>query len=114
MDRPLAMGWRGFMENDRSFEAAVGFNWAKTLPELIEYIKKCDSLVTSLTFAFEKTGDIGYWATGAVPKRKSILESLYIRNGTLPENDWTGFYPQDENPHVVNPKEGFASVLLIF
>ncbi len=53
-------------------------------------------------------GDIGYWATGKIPIRKSILDSLYTRNGTLAEDDSPGFYPIEENPHVINPKEGYV------
>jgi hypothetical protein len=55
----------------------------------------------------KEKGDIGYWASGKVPIRKSITDGMYTRNGSSPEDDWIGFYPIEENPHVINPKEGY-------
>ena len=60
----------------------------------------------AITFS-TASGDIGFWATGKIPIRNNIKDSLYIRDGSLPENDWHGFYPTDENPHVINPKSGY-------
>ena len=45
--------------------------------------------------------------TGKIPKRKSIVDSMYIRDGSDPENDWKEYYSIEENPYVINPKEGF-------
>lgn len=32
---------------------------------------------------------------------------MYIRDGSDPANDWKEYYSLEENPHVINPKEGF-------
>jgi acyl-homoserine lactone acylase PvdQ len=42
-----------------------------------------------------------------LPKRSSILEAVHIRNGSDPANDWKEYHPFTDNPHVINPKDGF-------
>ena len=67
-----------------------------------------DGLSGAFTFA-TNTGDIGFWATGKIPYRKSIKDSLYIRNGQSSLNDWSRFFPPDDNPQVINPKDGYIT-----
>jgi acyl-homoserine lactone acylase PvdQ len=83
-------------------------NWAKTTNEVINAMKTFDGLGGGFTFA-TRSGDIGFWSTGRIPIRKSIYDSLYIRDGQNIENEWKSFYPPEDNPHVINPKSGYIS-----
>jgi penicillin amidase len=80
----VALHWAGFEKNDRSLQGLFKLSFAKNTLEFTDALKMFDSLTGSFVFAtFD--GDIGYWATGKVPIRKSIKESLYLRDGSLLE-----------------------------
>eukprot|EP00826_Nyctotherus_ovalis_P066488 TRINITY_DN982_c0_g1_i21.p1 TRINITY_DN982_c0_g1~~TRINITY_DN982_c0_g1_i21.p1 ORF type:complete len:791 (+),score=165.29 TRINITY_DN982_c0_g1_i21:152-2524(+) len=104
----LAIAWKGFSETDRSVAGMFRLNWARTTADLTDALKTFDGLAATFTFSTE-SGDIGLWTTGRIPVRKSIRDSLYIRNGQSPENDWREFYGGEDNPHVVNPRSGYIS-----
>lgn len=53
-------------------------------------------------------GDIALWVNGKFPL-KAKLQGKYLLDGTDPAADWTGFIPQEHNPHVKNPVRGFVS-----
>ncbi|MEP6901774.1 MAG: penicillin acylase family protein, partial [Actinomycetota bacterium] len=51
-------------------------------------------------------GNIGWYAAGRVPIRKTGDGSLPY-DGTTTDGDWVGYIPFDELPHLYNPPEGF-------
>lgn len=64
--------------------------------------------VIALNFVFADTqGNIGWHATGRLPKRKK-------GNGTVPfvvvddSDNWNGWIPFDEMPHLYNPEKGWV------
>lgn len=57
----------------------------------------------------DRSGHIGYQASGRVPIRKSGNDGVLPSAGWRPENDWTGEYvPYDGLPNVLDPEEGFV------
>ncbi len=53
-----------------------------------------------------KEGDIGIWQQGKFPARWKG-QGLYLMPGEDDSYKWKGFIPEQENPHVINPLEGF-------
>ncbi|MBI4749816.1 MAG: penicillin acylase family protein [Acidobacteria bacterium] len=51
-------------------------------------------------------GNIGYWAAGMVPIRKSGDGSVPV-DGASGEGEWTGYIPFEQLPHLFNPAEGY-------
>lgn len=51
-------------------------------------------------------GNIGYWAAGMVPIRKSGDGSVPV-DGASGEGEWTGYLPFEKLPHLFNPAEGY-------
>lgn len=51
-------------------------------------------------------GNIAYWATAHFPIRKDN-QGWIARQGWLRDQDWQGYAPFEENPHLVNPKKGY-------
>ncbi len=51
-------------------------------------------------------GNIGWYAAGKVPIRKTGDGSLPY-NGATNDGEWTGFIPFEELPNLYNPPEGF-------
>jgi len=104
----IAIAWSGFSEKDKSIEGMFALNWARTTNDVTNALKTFDGLAGGFTFA-TRSGDIGFWSTGRVPIRKSIYDSLYIRDGQSIENEWKNFYSPEDNPHIINPKSGYIS-----
>ena len=52
--------------------------------------------------------NIAYWASGHFPIRKDNQGS-FVRRGWEADQDWQGYVPFAENPHLVNPKKGYLA-----
>ena len=55
-----------------------------------------------------KTGDIALWQQASFPLRWKD-QGLFVMPGTDSSYMWKGYIPSEENPHVVNPIEGYIS-----
>lgn len=53
-------------------------------------------------------GDIGYWFGGWYPVRAAGIDTRFPTPGTG-EYDWRGTRPVRDNPHVVNPRQGWLA-----
>jgi penicillin amidase len=78
---------------------------AKTYDECTEAIKTFSCPGQNMLFA-AKTGDIGIWQQGKFPARWQG-QGLYIMPGEDSSYQWQGYIPQQENPHIENPQQGF-------
>jgi penicillin amidase len=52
--------------------------------------------------------DIAIWVNGKFPLKWNG-QGKYLLNGSHTGNDWQGWIPFDQNPHVRNPDRGFVS-----
>jgi len=64
-------------------------------------------LTISLYYA-DRQGNIGYAYAGKYPVRADGIDPRLPTPGTG-EYEWKGFIPQEQNPHVLNPAEGFIA-----
>jgi penicillin amidase len=55
-----------------------------------------------------KTGDIALWQQASFPLRWKD-QGLFVMPGTDSSYMWNGYIPSEENPHIVNPIEGYIS-----
>ncbi len=53
-------------------------------------------------------GNIAYWASGHFPIRGDN-QGYIARKGWEPEQEWQGYVPFEENPHLVNPDKGYIA-----
>jgi penicillin amidase len=53
-----------------------------------------------------KSGNIALWQQGSFPARWKG-QGLYVMPGEDDNYQWQGLIPQDENPHVFNPSQGY-------
>jgi penicillin amidase len=98
------MRWKAL---DPSNEAK-GFwllNHANNYEEYVQAIKYIECPPQNFVFA-SKSGDIAIWQQGAFPARWD-RQGLYIMPGYDSSYQWQGIIPQDENPHALNPEQGF-------
>ena len=101
----LALSAALFQPNDRSGDAVYRINHARRMDDFIEAIKLFYAPHQNMMFA-DREGNIGYYAPGKVPIRKSG-DGLLPVPGWTGEYDWTGFVPFEELPHDINPPAGY-------
>ena len=83
----------------------IKLNKAKNYSDCAQAIKSFVCPGQNMLFA-SKEGDIGLWQQGKFPARWKG-QGLYLMPGEDSSYQWQGYIPQEENPHVENPPEGF-------
>ncbi len=103
-NRSLAVRW---IAHDRSNEGMTFYklNRATNYEDYEEAIKSYSCPGQNFVFA-SKTGDIAIWQQGKFPARWEG-QGLYVMPGEDSSYMWQGFIPQNENPHIKNPMQGF-------
>jgi len=56
----------------------------------------------------DRDGNIGYWLTGHVPVRPDQQGEM-ARQGWTGEQDWQGYLPLEDLPHVFNPQQKYIA-----
>ena len=80
-------------------------NLAQDIKAFIKGLMLFSAPAQNIVFADTK-GNIGYYPTGLIPKRR-------IGDGSLPilitnsKSLWKGFYDEDEKPVIINPGKGY-------
>jgi penicillin amidase len=80
-------------------------NRAKNYTDYLDAIKEYGTPAQNMLFA-SKNGDIALWQQGRFPARWAG-QGLYVMPGEDSSYRWQTFIPQAQNPHVINPPEGF-------
>jgi penicillin amidase len=82
-------------------------NRARDYDDYLEAIKYFNVPGQNILFASKK-GDIALWQQAHFPLRWKD-QGLFVMPGRDSSYMWKGFIPQKENPHVINPDEGYIS-----
>ncbi len=100
----IAVRWTA---HDSSNEGAVWLKLdrAKNYSEYLNAIKDYVCPGQNMIFA-SKTGDIAIWQQGKFPARW-MHQGSFVMPGQDSSYMWQGFIPQSENPHLLNPPEGY-------
>ncbi len=80
-------------------------NRATSYDDYVDAIKGFSCPGQNFVFA-SRNGDIAIWQQGRFPARWPG-QGLMIMPGEDSSYNWQGFIPQSENPHSVNPAQGF-------
>lgn len=103
---PIAMWW-AFLETENPvLDAFYQLNRADTLAKARAAASKIHSPGLNLVWA-NAAGDIGWWASAALPKRPEGVNPSFILDGSKGEADKSGFYPFADNPQEENPARGY-------
>ena len=82
-------------------------NRAKNYDDYLAAIKYFNVPGQNMLFA-SKSGDIALWQQATFPLRWKD-QGLFVMPGQDSSYMWKGFIPQAENPHIINPVEGYIS-----
>ena len=97
----LALSWTALTDDDKTLQAALELNTAQTWDEFVAALENFDVPQQNMVYA-DTEGNIGYYAPGRVPIRRSG-DGLVPVPGWTGEYDWTGFIPYEDLPHTFNP-----------
>ena len=82
-------------------------NRASNYADYLEAIGHFNVPGQNMIFA-SKSGDIALWQQGNFPLRWND-QGLFVMPGTDSSYMWKGYIPNEENPHSLNPTEGYLS-----
>jgi penicillin amidase len=104
LNMSVAMRWTA---HDPSNELLMWLklNRARNYSDYANAIKHFSTPGQNMIFA-SKTGDIAIWQQGRFPLRWEG-QGIYVMPGEDTSYAWKGWIPQSDNPHVVNPAQGF-------
>jgi penicillin G amidase len=106
LHRRFSLAWTGFLPNDRSPEAFLKMNRAKTAADFKSALRDFHTPQQNVVFA-DTVGNIGFVAAGRVPVRRNIAnESLFPAPGWIDDYAWTGTLSFADLPQIDNPPEG--------
>ena len=103
-EKAIACRWTA---HDASNEGLTFYklNRAKAYDDYLEAIKTYACPGQNFVFA-SKSGDIAIWQQAKFPARW-YGQGMMIMPGQDSSYMWQGFIPQNENPHAINPQQGF-------
>ena len=95
----MALRWSALEADNRTVDAGLQANWAQSVAELQSAFALHHSPMQSVVMA-DTQGQVGFKAVGKVPLRaaNNDLKGVAPAPGWLPEYDWTGWLPYDQNP----------------
>ena len=106
LHRRFSLSWTGFMPGDRSPEAFLKMNRAKSAAEFKTALRDFHTPQQNVVFA-DTSGNIGFVAAGRVPTRRNIAnESLLPAPGWIDDYAWTGSLSFADLPQIDNPSDG--------
>jgi len=82
-------------------------NRAGTYAEYVEALKTWDCPSQNIVYA-DREGTIAIWHNGKYPLRWKG-QGRYVLDGADPRDEWRGWIPPEQVPHVKNPERGFVS-----
>ena len=102
----LAVRW---MAHEPSNEALTYIKLAssRNYEDYVDALKHFECPAQNFVFA-SASGDIAIWQQGKYVN-KWREQGRFVLDGSRKDHMWNDFIPQDQNPHVFNPPQGFVS-----
>ena len=104
----LAMHWMPMLDiDDQMAKLFQQINQASSIDTWRTPLLRYDVPMQNALFA-SKSGDIALRVSGLLPIRPSY-DGRLVQDGSTSANAWKGFVPDDENPYVENPAQGYVA-----
>ena len=102
--KKYALKWTARDPNNSEFEAFFNLNRGKNWDDFKKALRTYGGATQNFVYADVK-GNIGWYAAGRIPTRKTGDGSLPY-DGSTADGEWTGFIPFEELPNLYNPSDG--------
>ncbi len=104
----VALWWPLVLYPTRMLEVVWALNQAQNMAQVVAAAEKVDWLGLNLVYA-DARGNYAWWGTGKIPIRPPHVQPAFVLDGASGHDDPLGFQPFADNPHLVNPPEGFIA-----
>jgi len=102
-DQIISMQWTGH-ETSNEIRTMYEINWSENFQDFKNSLVHFS--VPGQNFMYgDIEGNIAMYSTARLPIRTG--NKVTLRRGWVPEDDWQGFIPLEEMPHIVNPEKGW-------
>jgi penicillin amidase len=101
-----ALRWVGH-DTSNEFATLYALDRARNYADYIEALKSWVCPGQNFAYA-DREGTISLWHNGQFPLRWKG-QGRFVLDGSDPANDWRGWVPRDQVPHVKDPERGFVS-----
>jgi penicillin amidase len=102
--KKYALKWAARDPKNNEFEAFFATDRARNWDEFKKALKTYGGAAQNFVYA-DVRGNIGWYAAGRIPIRKTGDGSLPY-DGSTNDGEWTGYIPFDELPNLFNPPNG--------
>ncbi|MCR9131742.1 MAG: penicillin acylase family protein [bacterium] len=104
-DQLIAMQWTGHQLSNE-LRTMYEINWAEDFQDFKDALSHFG--VPGQNFMYgDRAGNIAMFSTARLPIRTG--NKVTLRRGWVPEDDWQGFIPIEEMPHIINPEKGWIA-----
>lgn len=104
-DQVISMQWTGH-ESSNELQTMYEINWAENFQDFKEALNHF--AVPGQNFMYgDREGNIAMFSTARLPIREG--NKVTLRRGWEPDDDWQGYIPKEEMPHVINPIKGWIA-----
>ena len=104
-DPPLSLRWVG-MEHMDDIRASIAVGRARDWNGFRDALRDWSVAVFNFVYA-DANGHIGYQMCGRIPIRGRIVPGF--RDANAREDQWQGYIPFDEMPHMYDPPSGYVA-----
>jgi penicillin amidase len=106
LHKMLAVCWMAHRATNEML-AVYGLNKAKNYNEFVDAILNFQCPAQNMAYA-DRAGNIAMWGQGQFVN-KWRRQGVYVMDGSDSATLWKELIPMRENPHVLNPAQGFVS-----
>ena len=105
-ERAVSLRW-AFTEGLQPVQAGYELLKAGDVSAVTEALRHWELPSQNFVFA-DRQGNIGFWTCATIPIRPG-KDGLLPLPGWTGENEWQGYVPFDERPHLINPAAGYLA-----
>lgn len=105
--QPVSMFWVYNKFPNSFIESFYRLSMAKNLNEAEKAVSINVSPCLNVLYG-NKNGDIAWWTSAKMIKRKPGIDSKYILDGSNSANEPLGYYDFSQNPKSINPPSGYV------
>ena len=101
----IAVKWQFHQPDNRVLDTFHDLSYAGSVPEFAAALKKSTAPGLSVSYV-DRAANIAWWIMGRIPIRPAHVRPDAVLDGASGSDEYTGYVPFEENPHLVNPESG--------
>jgi len=102
----VSVWWNYLKFPSKALEALYRINHARSMQEVKDAAAMIHAPGLNLVYG-DAEGNIAWWATAKLVKRRPGLYSRRFLNGSSGTDEYIGYFDFSENPHIENPPSGY-------